>query len=267
MLYAQLRPRQSNEEMAVYNASRLAATRSPAAMQRALESTLKKGVAVQQPDTVADLSNLLYCLLRPDINSRVSTLDALCHPFVTHPVLPPDIYQLTRDDGGYLFPAGAAPEGSPWGALPNWLLKYVRGKGLGCFAVDDIAASEENPAALYCALDFHAGNGEDIIEWQPCRASVSINSDGTQLAIGEVPMAILRERRSPGVYFNAGTRKTNNLWLDRTRAWRDGKGLIYIPMFATRDIKKGEEGLWSYRYKQGQGANYSFDDSKFQVEP
>jgi hypothetical protein len=271
MLFGQLRPRQSGEELSAYNDMRLAAAKSPAAMQSALKSSLMPGVAVKQPDTVANVSNLLYCLLRHELNLRISTLDALCHPFVSLPVLPPDIYQATRD-GGYLFPGGLGPAGSPWAEteFPAWNLKHVSGKGLGAFAVDRIAFSKETPVALYCAFDLQKCNNEDISEWPPGRSNVSMSSDSSELAIGELPMAILRERRSPGVYFNAGSSGhmgTNNLRLERKKAWRDGKGLIYIPMYTlkTTGLEKEEEGLWKYPYTNGQGAKFSFDDSKFDI--
>jgi len=266
MLFAALRPREPGEDQSAYDRMRLAAAKSPAAMQSALESAVMAGVGVKQPDTVASLSNLLYFLLRTDIADRVSTQEALCHPFVSLPVIPPAVYQATRD-GGYLFPGGRGPPGSPWAdiELPAWNLKHVSGKGLGAFAANRIERSDATPAALYCGFHFTAENREDISEWPPGRCNVSLNSDGTEMCIGELPMEILRERRSPGVYFNAGTTRTNNMRLDRKNAWHDGKGLIYIPMFAKTAIAKDEEGLWQYEYMQGQGANFSFDDSKFAI--
>ena len=63
--------------------------------------------------------------------------------------------------------------------------------------------------------------------------------------MGELPLAVLQERQSPGVVFNTGdTAARDNLTLDHTKFWTYGKGLVCMPLFALRDLKKSGEGLW-----------------------
>ena len=88
------------------------------------------------------------------------------------------------------------------------------------------------------------------------------------MAIGELPIAVLRERRSPGALFNAADSDSPaNLSLRRLEYWADPKGLVYIPLYTLRDIPAGEEGVWSYPHVNGAaGALYSFNDSRFMVQ-
>lgn len=265
MIFSELRPRRKDENVSDYNQMKLAAALSPEAMQRAIESSVKHGATVKQPDTVANLSNLLYWMLQPEIARRKGIQDALCHPFVSMPVLPPTVYQATRN-GGYLFPAGRGPEGSPWAGMeiPGWIVKNISGKGLGAFPAERIPFSTTKPAALYCGFDFIAGNGESISEWPPGRYNISLNANATEMCIGELPIDVLRDRNAPGSVFNAGNSKTNNLRLDRLSAWRDKNGLIYLAYYTLKgDIETDVEGLWCYPHMNGQGAKFSFDDSKF----
>ena len=83
--------------------------------------------------------------------------------------------------------------------------------------------------------------------------------------MGELPLAALKERLSPGAVFHAGDSVSpSNLSLQRLEFWTDEKGLVYIP-FKTlnRDIDAGEEGLWDYPYTDGAaGWQYSFNDAR-----
>ena len=49
----------------------------------------------------------------------------------------------------------------------------------------------------------------------------------------------------PWCNFNTGdTAARDNLTLDHTKFWTYGKGLVCMPLFALRDLKKSGEGLW-----------------------
>ena len=98
-------------------------------------------------------------------------------------------------------------------------------------------------------------SGESIDAWPPGRCNISINLAACKRALGELSLALLQDRRSPAVIFNTGDALArDNLKLDRTKAWPDGKGLVYwymLPLFALRDPKKEEGGLWSYDFTSG----------------
>jgi len=267
IIFGHVCPRTKGVDDQAYNAMMKRAAESPKAMQTVLEGFVKTGVAIKQPDTVASLANFLYWMLRTDVKNRIDMMTALCHPFISLRILSPADYMATRNDG-YLFPGGLGPPKSPWAQymFPSWIVKHIAGKGLGAVAGDSIPRGN-GPVALYCALDFSTERGEAIHEWPPGRCNVSIDLS-SWLALGEVPIEALRERRSPGVFFNAGDAESpNNLSLKRLEAWRDGQGLVYIPFYGLRDIAKMEEGLWDYQHTNGAaGGQFSFEDTRFEVK-
>ena len=269
IIFGQVCPRGSGMTEADYKNLKEEAVKSPKAMQRVLESFVNTGVIIKQKETVESLANLLHWMLHPEIDRRIDIMTALCHPFTSLRILSTEEYEATRGTG-YIIPGGYGPAGSPWEQVefPAWNVKHVPGKGLGCFAVEPIRKDSKKPAALYCALHFKRDQGEAAYEWPPGRCNISISiGAGTNLALGELPLAVLRERRSAGALFNAGDSKSPaNLSLKRLEFWADGKGLVYIPLYATKDINESEEGLWIYPHQNGAaGALSSFNDARFMV--
>ena len=270
IIFAQVCPRMKPMTEAAYNKIKKEAVKSPQAMQQALERFVKKGVTIKQQETVRSFANLLYWMLRADIKKRIDIMAALCHPFTSLRILSTEEYVATMGTG-YHFPVGCGPQGSPWEnvTFPAWDVRNVVGKGLGCFAHALISHDSKKPVALYCGLHFEDIRGDAAHEWPPGRCNVSIGiGAGTNMAIGELPIAVLRERRSPGALFNAADSDSPaNLSLRRFEYWADPKGLVYIPLYTLRDIPAGEEGLWSYPHVNGAaGALYSFNDSRFMVQ-
>ena len=106
-------------------------------------------------------------------------------------------------------------------------------------------------------------------EYPPGIANVTI-FDGSQTsltAFGELPLDLLHALGAPGVFFNAKTAAQGaNLRLDR-KSRMIHKGLLYIPFYATRDIKAGEGGYWDYEPDKGLGGadSYSFDATVFGI--
>ena len=252
-----------------YDELKQKAAQSPESMLAVIESVVDEGVTIKQPDTVASLANLLYWMLHRDLRQRIDILTALCHPFTSLRILSPEDYEATRN-AGYIFPGGLGPPGSPWEKVtfPTWIAKHVPGKGLGGFAGEGIPRGSTKPCALYCALFFGMRCGESIDEWPPGRCNISIDAAACDRGLGELPLALLRDRRSPGVIFNtADASAPHNLRLDRTKAWQDRKGLVYMPMFASKDLEREEEGLWYYDFTSGAaGGRYSFDDRRFRTQ-
>ena len=108
------------------------------------------------------------------------------------------------------------------------------------------------------------------------RNNVSVNDDEDnvvkQVAMGMLPLGRMMDLHSIGACFNAGdTSDENNLVLARTEAWRDGKGLIFIPFYVSAEsgIRPGEFGNWSYDPFNGKGGidSYVFNDEIFRVDP
>ena len=212
MIFGQICPHEKMVREDDYNAMKREAVQSPAHVQKAMESFVNDGVDIKQPDTVTLLADMLYGMLRLDVEKRMSTEEALSHSFTSLRILTPEDYAASRN-GGIIFPGGSGPVGSPWKKIvfQTWIVKHVPGMGLGGFAAADIPLSND-PIALYCALDWRKDTGECDYDWQPSRCTVSIDVAGNRRAVGELPIASLKERQSPGVFFNAANRsRSNNL--------------------------------------------------------
>ena len=96
-----------------------------------------------------------------------------------------------------------------------------------------------------------------------------------QVAIGILPLVLMRDLSSVGTCFNAGDATgPNNLRLERREAWtgRTGplKGITLIPFYVldSADIKGKDAGLWKYSPFNGKGGidSYTFEDGNFQVD-
>jgi hypothetical protein len=81
---------------------------------------------------------------------------------------------------------------------------------------------------------------------------------------------VLEAKRGAGVLFNARDKTAKaNLQLDRKNAWRDGNGLVFIPLYvlAKQGINPGEGGYWRYDPFSGIGGaeSYTFNDEKYGI--
>ena len=81
--------------------------------------------------------------------------------------------------------------------------------------------------------------------------------------VSDQPFHVLQEMNAAGPLLNASRSETTaNVRLDRSKFWRDGKGNVYIGMYAKADIAAGTFLHWLYVYRAGRGGanGFSFHD-------
>ena len=282
LIYGMFCPRRKGFSIQQYLEEQQRAAESPEAMLETMKSYVDRDAEVQQPQTLALWANLLFHLMRPDIEQRMTVQKMRLHPAVTQRTLSLDEWQAVNSEEGYIFPAGKGPAGSPWAehVIPGWTVKLDGHRGPGAFALQPIHAGQL--AGLYAAVEYNATlpKSGDLSEYPPCRSNVSVN-DGVgnetvkQVALGILPLVLMRELCSVGTCFNAGdTTGPSNLRLDRRLAWTGStgplKGITLIPFYVlhSADIKEKDAGLWKYSPFNGKGGidSYTFEDGNFQVD-
>ena len=288
--------RKRGQTMEQVRAEKEKACQSPEAMLQTMKSRVPFGVKVQQEAML--YANLMWNLMRTGNTrpgtaaiadkveelknivaelkaTRIPVRDILRHPVLTNLTFSEKQAVAVQGDGlpigGVSLPAGCTFESDGARQVPIWKVKPDGPNGSwgnGAFADQDIAKGQF--AALYVGLDFSMDTGRDVDQLAPGNHNVTIFDGSTAkgTCVGELPLEVLQVVGGVGVFFNAKTTHAGaNLALNRRRCWRDGKGLVYIPMYATRDIQKGEGGYWDYDPFAGAGGadSYTFDNSIFEI--
>ena len=229
-----------------------------------------------QLETAASWANLLYHLMRPDYTERLPVSTARLHPALTNRALSLEEWKAISSEEGYACPGGLGPPRSPWKTvlMPGCVVKMEGRKGPG--VVFNERLENGQLACLYVALEQKLDNGVGLHELIPCRSNVDVNDDGRQstvkqVALGILPLKVMRDLHSMGACLNAGdTLIENNLILKRNEAWADGMGRIFMPLYVSAQggIDPGVFCNWSYNPFGGKGGldSYVFNDALFMVD-
>jgi len=254
-------PRLASQSREAYLKEQYIACSSPEAMLDAMTRRVSPGVKVQQPATAASYANLLWNLMRNDVQQgkeRLTEKECRLHPVLTHLTLSKE--QLDSVAGGGLLIGGkSGPPGSPWEIqrIPEWKLAVEGSWGIGVCAQEDLSAGQF--AGLYMGLAVKSFQG-----FPAGRHNVSL--DKSSLCLGELPMKVLLHYGASGAFINAAAPADAELELRRQDAW-EWRGLIFIPLYVKSGklIRVGQFVHWHYNWKSGAGGadSFSFDDSLF----
>jgi hypothetical protein len=100
-----------------------------------------KDFSQQRP--VLDLLELISGLLHPNIDSRFSSRDALCHNFVKFTIIPFEDDKKIYSDDGLVVAGVTIPIEGQIHVFPDLRLKFVSGKGVGVFSISGIEQGKE----------------------------------------------------------------------------------------------------------------------------
>jgi hypothetical protein len=227
-----------------------------------------------QRETAASWANLLYHLMRPQTAERKPVSIARLHPALTNRALSPDELTRISSADGLLCPGGFGPPGTPWEKvrLSDCAVKMQGHKGPGLVFKERVLKGQL--AALYVAIEHSDTRAVGLEQYAPCRSNVSV-FDGSgqgkvkEVAVGTLPLRMLMDLRCMGPVINASDKAEEiNLTLRRTEAHTTSDGLIYMPMYASADIKEDEFSNWDYDPFNGKGGidSYTFRDDQFDVD-
>jgi hypothetical protein len=226
--------------------------------------------ASAKADTDEELTNIVAELKA----TRIPVQDILRHPVLTNLTFSKEqsatVQGVGLPIGGVPLPSNC-PFASEAQQVPIWNVKPDGPNGSwgnGAFADQDIEPGQL--AAVYVGLDYSYKSSRDVCELAPGNHNATLfdGSADRGTCVGELPLEVLQAVGGVGVFFNAKTLQQGaNLVLKRKQNWRDGRGLVYIPMYARVAIKKGEGGYWDYDPAAGAGGadSYTFDDSIFKI--
>ena len=227
------------------------ACNSPEEMFRFLQQGMSTGVEAERPEVLDEFAKLLFQLLRTDGQERITLRDALLKTVLTTDTL--TLEQKRKMDGcGLEFPGGPCPDGSPWressALLPPLVIATEGTLGAGVRTSSKIL--KDQLVALYVGAEV-----SDINHLPPSRRTTYAMSGGNRIhAVSDQPFEWLQKHSFAGPLINASFTDTDaNISIDRMAFWRDGKGLIFLPMFAKRDIEHGEFLHWKYDPFAGAG--------------
>jgi hypothetical protein len=226
--------------------------------------------ASAKADTDEELTNIVAELKA----TRIPVQDILRHTVLTNLTFSKEqsatVQGVGLPIGGVPLPSNC-PFASEAQQVPIWNVKPDGPNGSwgnGAFADQDIEPGQL--AAVYVGLDYSYKSSRDVCELAPGNHNATLfdGSADRGTCVGELPLEVLQAVGGVGVFFNAKTLQQGaNLVLKRKQNWRDGRGLLYIPMYARVAIKKGEGGYWDYDPAAGAGGadSYTFDDSIFKI--
>jgi hypothetical protein len=238
-----------------------AARDSPDNMVAFLRAGLKVGVSVKRPDVLSAFGKVLYDLLRKDWEDRITVHEALQRLVFTTDTLSLED-KLTMDGEGFVFPESDCPVGSPWQIkglrLPEVLVLNEPGIGPGVMAGQDLVKGQL--VLLYSGIEASAVTGIDVSELPPSRRTTFARENGMRVhAVADQPFWMLRKNNTAGPLVNAAlTEQEANLSMNRDEFWRDGKGHLYIPLYAKHNIVRGTFLRWNYDPFAGGGGRHSF---------
>jgi hypothetical protein len=235
---------------------------SPEKMVAFLKAGLRDGVTVERPDVLTSYGKLFYDLLRKDERNRITVHRALLSLVLTTDTLSLQDQRI-MDGDGFVFPESDCPEGSPWNGRGQRQCRVVAvtepGIGAGIKADQDILDGEL--VILYAGTEVSENTESDLEDLPPSRRT-TYAMDGTERRIHVVadqPFGLLRQNNTAGPLVNATLNPRDaNLVLKRREFWRDGKGNVYIGLYAKGNIAKGTFLRWWYDPFAGGGGRNSF---------
>jgi hypothetical protein len=227
-----------------------------------LKAGLRDGVTVERPDVLTSYGKLFYDLLRKDERNRITVHRALLSLVLTTDTLSLQDQRI-MDGDGFVFPESDCPEGSPWNGRGQRQCRVVAvtepGIGAGIKADQDILDGEL--VILYAGTEVSENTESDLEDLPPSRRT-TYAMDGTERRIHVVadqPFGLLRQNNTAGPLVNATLNPRDaNLVLKRREFWRDGKGNVYMGLYAKKDIARGTFLRWEYDPFAGGGGSNSF---------
>ena len=235
---------------------------SPEKMVAFLQAGLRDGVTVERPDVLTSYGKLFYDLLRKDVRDRITVHRALLSLVLTTDTLSLR-EQRIMDGDGFVFPASDCPEGSPWHDKGQRQCRVIAmtEPGIGAGIKIDQDIREGQLVILYAGTEVSEDTGIDLEDLPPSRRT-TYAKDGTGRRIHVVadqPFGLLRQNNTAGPLVNAALNvRDANLTLRRTEFWRDGKGNVYMGLYAKKDIARGTFLRWEYDPFAGGGGSNSF---------
>jgi hypothetical protein len=219
---------------------------------------LKNGsaVPVERPDVLQQYAALFYSLLRPDWQQRISIRDALLKKVLTTDTLPLEL-KRKLDEEGVLFAGGNCPVDSIWhetGVQLPPLLVLTEGE-LGTGVQTTVELKKDQLVCLYVGSEV-----SDTNDLPPSRRTTHAMHNSTRIhAVSNQTFEWLQQHSIAGPLLNAASiENPANIAMNRHIFWRDGKGLIYIAMFAKDDIQPGTFLRWRYNWREGAGGAHSY---------
>ena len=231
--------------------------------KEAMREFLQKGaeVAVQQPGLLDAYADMFWKSLRKEV--RCTALDALVSKALSCKVWSLPQLQALRG-AGISLPGGAnrCPPGSPWHArglvLSNLTLKEEFDSRSGA----SIGAGVLTPCSIKAGdfIGFYAGTEASEDEVPPCRYATYVLAGGTRRHVfAEQPVDWFLQRNIVGPFLNASTgNDPHEVELKRDDFWTGSDGILYIAMYATRDVAAGQFLRWRYNPFAGAGGRNSY---------
>ena len=243
-----------------------------------MQGGITAGVSLQQPQAAERIADLLALALSPDPVNRIEFTDFVTHPSSTIHILSPSLEEKLSQgsihmDGGFVRNLKGNvkefPDESIQGSdLPPVAFAKEEGKGMGVKI-----ARDANNGAL---IGFYAGEFSHrgiMTKEKPSRyiaaasgAKFKQNADITSFRCDAGPSKKLTfqwciENCVCGPFMNGDT-SSPNCRLDRNAAWVDREGIVWMPMYAIKNIKTGEFLCWNYNHEAGQGLEYNFKPTR-----
>jgi hypothetical protein len=217
---------------------------------------------------------------------RPSLTGMMTDPAATLPILPPEDEQAVLGGTGIVFPGGVAGRVYP-GINKDWKEYHIpatsaqiettgpgRHIGLGLVLSHDEGVKRGDFVSFYPGTKRSAGSGQGPMDIHPSRFGVSVSSKEQTDNVSidgftgrKLTLEWLKTHQATGVFMNAGDWKggpRSNVTMDRHKAWTDpATGIVWIPMYASRDIAPGEFLRWKYNPTDGEAGIYNFKDEDF----
>jgi hypothetical protein len=247
-------------------------------MKRFLEGGMVRGTSVERPEVLEAYAQLLHSMLRTDETLRIGVQQALLKRLLTTDTWTPD--QKAALDGDGIPFEGQWPTGSQWAHKPVPRLSVVDEPGMGAGVRTDQEIEKGLLVTLYVGTE---ATEIGVDEYPPCRRTTYATGGCPKRArdppvgqqrilhagnerihtVSDQPFQMLLEMNAAGPLLNASlSDAAANVQLDRGDYWRDGKGNVYIGMYAKDRIAAGTFLHWNYDYRAGRGGinSYCFPD-------
>ena len=155
---------------------------------------------VLQKETAKLWTNLLWNMMQPKIDTRLTEKQCRLYPALTNVTFSKAESDAVKGDG-LLIPGRIGPKGSPFECVLVPRVE-IESWGIGLFAED---LKDGHPACLYIVVALSATSSIDY--WPQGRHNVSV-FDGDVgsprlVCLGELPLVMIQELGAPGTYFNS----------------------------------------------------------------
>ena len=227
-------------------------------------------------DTLNNIADLFFKSLREE--GRIGALQALISKALSSKVWSKSQMQVLKGEGirlqggGLICPAGwseAEWKASKWAAFkhpPLMLKEELNGEGvsMGVGTQTPNAIGKGEFIGLYAGTEASSFTGISPDDLPPCRytafARDKKGAEGLRLhVIAEQPVEWFLERTVVGPFLNGVIgREGCNVHLERTEFFRSKDGILYMAMYAARDIAADEFLRWKYDPRAGGGGANSY---------